>query len=256
MLENLLHYIIRKYNNPNEQIVYKGTVMGHSKTLKWMILMVSIVISLMGIGYASFTHHIEMLNNISTSSMQYNISFEENSINISLDSDTSYHLLNLNQGDAYDLTYSLNKEKGNVPLKKINNKYIGSVTIHLNDVKIDNNAIHIDNSSFVLSCIPNTIGSFECFHNFDGVNGTITLIKQTEPMNVNCEINKSELSQEMQQLLGIDNSLEEVVEEKIKKDSEVVQIVEEVKEVALINIEGTYGFEIPLQFDQYNANVE
>lgn len=236
--------------------------MGHSKTLKWLILMISIVISLMGIGYASFTHHIEMLNNISTSSMQYNISFEENSIDISLDSDTSYRLLNLNQGDSYELTYNLNKDKGNVPLKKINNKYIGSVTIHLNDVKIDNHAIPIDNSSFVLSCIPNTIGSFECFHNFDGANGTITLIKQSEPMDVNCEINKSELSQEMQQQLGIDTSLEEVVEEEIKKDLEVVQIVEEIEvieeieEVALINIEGTYGFEIPLQFDQYNANVE
>lgn len=246
------------------------------KAFRWIITMSCVVVSLMGISYAYFGEKLTISSKIQTANMKYSFSDGGNILNITLDSEVTLKLLNLAKDEIYTLEYSLKSNDKNVPLKKIVDKHIGSISIDLEDViSQDSNEVKV--SSIVNNSIPDSIGTFDCYHDFDGVNGTITLIKQTEPTNLNIVINKEDLTVEEQKQLGIEETLVEriIVDntiankeletegkdlEKIQLDQTIqtvdtIQIQEELKERAVINIEATYGFEIPLVYDQFNGKV-
>ena len=239
------------------------------KAIRWLLTMACVVVCLMGINYAYFTGQLNISSKIETASMKYS----DGGLDITLHSEATIHLMNLAKDGTYSLTYSLNSNnKNNVPLKKIKNKNIGNISIKLKNVKVTQDGKEL-NSSFVYNRIPNILGTFDCYHDFDGVNGTITMIKQSEPTNINLVINKNELSKEAQILLGIEESLDKKViidntivgkeieiTESIQLEQEMymiesIKIEEELMERAILTIDATYGFQIPLEYDQFNANV-
>jgi len=233
-----------------------------SNKIKWLTIISTLAVCLMGISYAAFTDQATIFHNVKTANMQYNFSVGEDCLNIELDSSTSDYLLNLKQGGTYSIPYSLNtKDLDNVPLKRLNNKYIGSISIDLHDVNLaqDNKGIELS------SLLPSSLGTFDCYHDFDGMNGTITLLKTSDPIALELTINKSDLSQELQteienllvEKTAEDNlELEEDTESAFDKEDVEIEEIIELKEVANFTMEGYYSFEIPLQFDQFNANAE
>lgn len=246
------------------------------KAIRWILTMACIVVCLMGINYAYFTGQLTISSKIKTANMKYSFSNGGNILNITLDSEVTINLLNLPKNETYILTYSLKSNSKNVPLKKIENKNIGSISIDLKDIEITQDNKDLEVSTLVNNSIPKSLGTFDCYHDFDGVNGTITLIKQSEPTNLNLVINKNELTIDEQKQLGIEESLVEQIiidntsaSQILKKENkgtdtqldqetqivETMQIKEELKERTVINIDATYGFEIPLEYLQFNANV-
>ena len=250
------------------EIVMKGF-----KAIRWLLTMACVVVCLMGINYAYFTGQLNISSKIESANMKYS----DGGLDITLHSEATNHLMNLAKDGSYSLTYSLNSNnKNNIPLKKIENESIGNISIKLENVKLTQDGKELD-SSFIYNRIPNILGTFDCYHDFDGVNGTITMIKQSEPTNLNVVINKNELSKEAQILLGIEESLDKkviidntIVGKEIEKEIEItesiqleqemymiesIKIEEELMERAILTIDATYGFQIPLEYDQFNANV-
>lgn len=252
--------------------------MKHFKTIRWLLTMACIVVCLMGVNYAYYTGQIKISNQVKTATMNYSINNMGNTLDIMLDTDSTFNLMNLEKGGKYILSYSLRSNGHNVPLKKIESESIGSITIGLRSMTITKDNMNLDGLSFINKSIPNSIGTFDCYHNFDGVNGTITLIKKTDVSSFNLEFNKNDLDITDQIKLGIEESLDKEIiidntikdgdldkNEKRKDNSktdsnlqiiETIETVEEIMERAIINIEAIYGFQIPLDYEQYNANVK
>lgn len=248
------------------------------KTIRWLLTMACIVVCLMGVNYAYFAGQINISSQVKTATMNYSFNDMGSTLDIILDTDSTFQLMNLEKGGEYKLTYSLKSDGDNVPLKKIENESIGSITIGLKSMIITKDNMKLDGLSFVNNSIPNSIGTFDCYHTFDGVNGTLTLFKQTDASSFMLEFNKNDLDINDQIKLGIEESLDKEIiidntingsdlDEKVKGEDkskidnnlqiiETIETVEEIMERAIINIEAIYGFQIPLDYDQYNANVK
>jgi hypothetical protein len=228
--------------------------------------------------------------------MDYVFICDDKELNISFGQSVANYMLNMKPDEAYTISYQLDAQSTQtVPLKLINHEYIGSIDINLISVSTNlpqglSNEYH----NFVSSLLPDSLGKFDCYNDFNNNMGTITLVKKTEPVSINCNINKNDLAPELLQQLGLsdpeidtfsdkfmenaanDKELNEVVRDensalpsddgstKDKSDREQFdqdkiidkqKISESSPVIAMtIRVEGTYGFNIPLNFDQFNSN--
>jgi hypothetical protein len=241
----------------------------------------------LGVGYAYFTDVLTIESNIDTGNMDYTFSIEGDTLNVSLDYKASNTLWNMKKGDKYTIEYTVDsKDADNVSLKKIDNKWIASVTINRASFLCKQNGLVISPPASVVACIPTSLGSYECYHNFDGKNGTITLVKAFDSDTLTTTVDKDSLTQDDLSLLNITSELEEnvvavgaiigcsteddsdsgnitgdatviseaaSVEEASNTENTEVEYETVITTVASIKAEGTYQFSIPLIYDQYNV---
>lgn len=219
--------------------------------LKLYSLIMCSVICLLGVSYAGFTNSLSITKKVTTAKMDYVFSSDNKTLEVVFDSENSRMLLNMMQGDKYQIPYQLDSQDiENVPLKEINNKYLGSIPINLISINLQQSN---DARSFFASYLPSTLGTFSVYHDFKDSSGTITLVKDTEPEVANCSVNMSSISPEVQQQLGIYRPTEEEIIDE-SEDEEDTTGQTSPKTAMTISLEGTYGFSIPLHFDQFNTN--
>lgn len=219
--------------------------MNRYKLVQCMIIISCFAICLMGVSFAGYTDCISVLHNVTTAKMDYTSKFDGNMLNVELDGDESIKILNLLKDESYEILYSLGrKDRGNISLKKISHEYIGDITVNLTDFVQEGKVI--ETNDFMIQVMPKSLGTFQCYHDFDGIKGKITLKKISDPIVIEEKVNLSELPEEIQ--LQIEEG--ELVSN-IKSDTEI-----EDEDVLLsLNIEAEYGFEIPLSYNQFNADI-
>ncbi len=232
--------------------------------VKILMVVSCITITLLGVSYARFTDKMDIVQNVTTANMNYVFETDGKNLNVFLGSDTASELLLMNEGDTYQLVYNLKKLNINdIELKNIQNEYLGTISIELKSVNQTMQMEELDLSSY----LPGSLGDFDCYHDFDGMTGKITLVKKSSRVILSgSSINLSALPSDLQEQIKV------TIEEKINTDDDVEQVdfeiiddtigeplgsknegIESPQTVFTLTVEGTYCFEIPLHFDQYNA---
>lgn len=223
--------------------------MRHFRLVKWMSIILSITIGGMGISYSAYTDNISIDNIIQTGSMNYVYETGSDILRIELDPDSSNKLLHLLEGEKYIIPYSLKKtEQGNVRMGKINNKLIGDIEITLDDMYVIKEGEHIPLIMDEPIGVPDSLGTFECYHDYDGEKGSITLIKKSQYKAPELTIYKEDLPGLLQEQLEI--NVPSSIEDEVTGDE--FEYKEAIEEIATFMVWGNYSFEIELNYSQYN----
>lgn len=190
---------------------------------KWIIYVASIAVCLLGVSYAAYTDNLVVNSRINSAKMNYSFTFDGKNLNVTLDSSTANYMLSMGQGDRYEIDYSINNDDhNNIPLKSISNKYIGSI-----DIQLKNSEFQMQNYGYLLSLLPSSLGIFECYHDFDGTNGTISLIKVSQAQQLNTVINKKALPIEILQQLGLANNADDIDNDQSELVDEAINPMDE-----------------------------
>lgn len=236
--------------------------MRHFKAVKWVSLILSLAICLMGISYSAHTDHVNILNMVKTGDMDYIFDIGGNTLKIELDTETSNELLHLQEGGEYLIPYRLkNDGQDNIPMQKIDNMLIGEITISLKEMFVIKDGESTLLPSDIPIGIPDSLGTFQCYHDYDGENGTIKLIKKSQPKESELTVNIDDLPSMLREQLAGNSSTSETHESKTMEDDEeltgdVVEYIETTEEVGTLMITGNYSFEIELGYNQFNANID
>jgi hypothetical protein len=181
------------------------------------------VFCLLGINYAWHTDNLIIFSNISTGGMEYSFDQGGKSLTVLLDSAAANELLKLERGASYQLSYTLKKDDRNsIALKSIQHEYMGNIAVNLNSVTCSYQGAPLTPSAVIQSLIPGSLGSFECYNDFQGCYGTITLIKTSDPTETNNRISVEELDSELQAQLKADYTARLP-----KENNECVEILDE-----------------------------
>lgn len=228
------------------------------------------IVCLLGVSYAGYTSSLRITQDVRTARMDYIFSSDDKTLNITFGQSVANYFLNMKPGENYTISYQLDSQSiRNVPLKSIDHKYVGSIDINLVSVLTNlPQGLSNENLNYLTSLLPGSLGEFECYNDFDNNMGMITLVKKTEPEAINCNKNKSELPPALLLELGIaetDESSLKSEKESANENSDLdigdqdkildeQQITESAPNIVMtIGVEGTYGFNIPLHFEQFNS---
>lgn len=176
---------------------------------KWMAIICCMVVCLSGISYAYYTDQITINADISTGNMGYSFAQVGEVLYVTITSPVSDYLLSMNKGETYAIEYQISEDNSEtIPLKVVDQEYIASISIHMSSYICRQNGVIIQAPLAVTESIPTSLGTFDCYHSFDGINGVIILEKKSDPLHLTTYIDKEVLSSEELNQLMLSNPLE------------------------------------------------